>query len=45
MDDLEPDGGNDWTDGTLDADFDDAGWIPEWTPSRPDDGLYWDWIQ
>lgn len=46
MDNVMPD----WIDGEslIDADFDELdGWsgVPDWLPTRPDDGLYWDMIQ
>ena len=46
MDDVTPESIDD--DGLLDPGFDDFdGWsgLPDWLPSRPDDGLYWDLVQ
>lgn len=46
MEDLMPD----WFEGEglIDLDFDEGdGWngVPDWMPTRPDDGLMWDMIQ
>lgn len=48
MTDAIPDWPPDDDDGVIDPDFDDddgEGWLPDWLPSRHDDGLYWDLVQ